>query len=194
MVDPYWVMTLAARQEWLETYDWVLAGARKGGHLVYLPYMPDPEGDQADRKGRLQRFEDFYEAWGVSAEKMPALGDPRRIEARWLEERYNSIGEDGVPKPSDWQEQKQAKDKADKFQADVRHQDLSEKSILITVDEQDLFDKHACDLQNHPTVREAKYTNMLTASLSGVQISKKSSRRRAKCEQRKRRERWIRSI
>ena len=36
-------------QEWLEKYDWVLAGARKGGHLAYLPYMPDPKGDQADR-------------------------------------------------------------------------------------------------------------------------------------------------
>ena len=56
--------------------------------------------------------------------------------------------------------EKAAKDK-EKVQADKMHQQLEERSILITVDEQDLFDEHASMLQNHPKYREAVYTKML---------------------------------
>ena len=44
---------------------------------------------------------------------------------------------------------------------------LSEKSILVTVDEQEPFTEHAAKLQNHPRMRERVYQDMLE-KLKGV--------------------------
>ncbi len=55
----------------------------------------------------------------------------------------------------------------EQHQADVRHQKLTEKSILITVDEQEIFNENASMLQNHPAMREKIYQNMLESLAKG---------------------------
>ena len=79
-------------------------------------------------------------------------------------------------------------------QAQKRKEMLTEKSVLITVDEQEIFDEQGSMLQQHPSVREKVYQNMLErvksmkGSLGPLKGQKQweKSRRRARAKEAKR--------
>ena len=77
-------------QEWLSRYDFVLHGLRQAGTLAYLPDL---------ETGRLRKFEEFFPEMRTLAQE---VGIGQRIDAKWLEERYSWIGEDGYPEKPDW--------------------------------------------------------------------------------------------
>ncbi len=148
---------------WLNEADWVLCGARQGGHLAYLPDMVEK---------RLKPFEELAKEM-PDLKHLPSLGGPK-INKQWLEDRFAWLSEDGVPKKPDWKEQEKTDATIRQQRDDKRRQELSETSLLITVDEQELFNQDQALLQDHPKVRAASYRDLVAVSgdLAKAKLSK----------------------
>ena len=180
--------------EWLEKYDWIYAGARQGGHLAYLPDM---------KSGRLQKLEEFLEEWretmGDPTMKPPPMGGGK-VEYDWLTERYDWLNENGVPKTPQWEKEHDGEDMRLKRQVDLSKQKLDENSVLICVDEEEIFEEYQAILQDHPAFREAKFQKMLDKigsmeaktkkpkklAAEAVGVQEKSARRRIRAVEAKR--------
>ena len=74
---------------------------------------------------------------------------------------FNWRDEKGLPIKPKWREATDAMKQVLEHQAEVRKNMLTDKSVLITVEEQEIFDEHGSMLQQHPSVREKVYQNML---------------------------------
>ena len=143
-------------QTWLNTEDWILKGARQGGHLAYLPDL---------KAKRLVPMERFLEEWKVNMElpevpQLPKLGG-QKIDPQWLEARFAWLGEDGRAPAAEWGREEDGTDERLKKQITHAMQKLDESSILICADEEEIFEENAELLQDHPAFREAKWSNLL---------------------------------
>ena len=90
----------------------------------------------------------------------PHLGG-LKIDAAWLEDRFNWRDANGVPQKPEWTNDENMEDLRLKQQLDLRRQKLEEDDILICVDEEEIFEEHAEILQDHPAFRHMKFTKML---------------------------------
>ena len=109
--------------------------------------------------GKLVPFEDIAQELGV--EDVPPLGGPPKIQEDWMTNRFNWRDEAGIPIKPRWNEATDAIKHVAEQQAEARNNMLTQKSVVITVDEQELFDEYGAMLQQHPSVREKVYQNML---------------------------------
>ena len=164
-------------RQWLEDYDFILAAARMGGHLAYLPDL---------EQGKLVRMEEAAQWWPMELVKVkdgcqrwwpkemqdeekqvpwkvPPLGGGK-LDADWLKDRYSWRDANGKPLKPVWEEQDKAyEEKLESLIAKQKQFHNEEAKILVTAEEQEIFDQHADELQKHPSVRKMQYTLMWEA-------------------------------
>ena len=103
------------------------------------------------------------------------------MDAEWLAERYDWIAASEEPLEPDYD--KMDKGEAEKIE-DMKkaraesYGDEEAKAILVTAEEQEVFDEHAGNLQCHPAVRRQTYTERLQAII-GAQESLPGAKKKA---------------
>ena len=94
---------------------------------------------------------------------MPPLGGGK-LDADWLKDRYSWRDENGKPLKPQWEEQDKAyEEKLGNLILKQKQFHNEEAKILVTAEEQEIFDLHAEELQKHPSVRKLQYAQMWEA-------------------------------
>jgi hypothetical protein len=164
-------------QSWMEEYDFIFAAARQGGHLAYLPDL---------EMEKLITVEEAALHWpptplsakvqAMSQEEqvkhrrleVPALGGGK-IDASWLANRYEWLDSKGVPVKPNWKEMDDVewetsghtvKD-GDVVVPLITEEEDENGELMVTKEEQSIFDEHSALLQQHPTIRKKMYSEML---------------------------------
>ena len=154
-------------EKWLERYDFIYEGARQGGHLAYLPDL---------ELGKLVKVEDAAKSWKPQAAEdksnvVPHIGSSK-LDAEWLKNRYDWLDKDGVPMKPDYGKMDLAGaekiEEMQKARAESYAEEEEKGAILVTAEEQEIFDEHAVLLQSHPAVRKKIYTERLKAFTDAV--------------------------
>ena len=160
-----------ALEKWLETYDFIFYGARQGGHLAYLPDVDAVPPKMITVEEAAKHWPDEVLPEGMDPKKappkVPMLGGGK-LDADWLQGRYDWKDAEGRPLKPDWKEMdiKGPGDQCNAFNEDDDHcilvPDVTEDAAgKFTKEEQEIFDAHSALLQDHPAVRHAMYTEML---------------------------------
>ena len=154
-------------EKWLKEYDFVFHGARQGGHLAYLP--------DVDVK-KLVPVEEAAEHWPApivpegmdpckAPPKVPKLGGGK-LDAEWLHDRLDWM-QNGKPLKPDWKEMdihgpgelhktfNPDDDKCIEVPLETEYADGK-----VTKEEQEIFDAHFAQLQDHPAIRQAVFMEM----------------------------------
>ena len=165
-------------KNWLEDYDFIFSAARQGGHLAHVPDLVEKKlitveeaakhwpatplsakaaGKSDKEKEKLARLE------------VPPLGGAK-IDAAWLQYRLKWFDTDGLPIEPDWTDMDDSEDPAVEG-TDVKPADFvvpltteehdEDGNIVVTQEEQDIFNAHASELQSHPQMRKQVYIEML---------------------------------
>ena len=165
-------------KSWLEDYDFIFSAARQGGHLAHVP-------DRVENK--LISVEEAAKYWpatppsakaaGKSAEErkklarleVPPLGGAK-IDIHWLQDRLKWFDSDGLPTEPAWTDMDNSADpevegtdvKPADFVVPLTTEEHDEAgNVMITEEEQDIFNAHASELQSHPALRKQVYVEML---------------------------------
>ena len=152
-------------RKWHAEYDFILAAARQGGHLAYLPDL---------EKKKLVPVEAASTYWPVEMVKLPGKDEEvpwtlpplggKKLKKKWLWSRYEWRDENGKPLKPNWEEMDTAADeKMENMVLKQRQFENEEAKILVTAEEQEIFDEHAEELQKHPSARKMQYTQMWEA-------------------------------
>ena len=131
-------------EEKMEERDIIVDTLIQTGMLAYVPDM---------ESRTLKPIGEYAEIWG---EKIPAM-DARTIKDSWVKDRYgwDYTMEANWEAQSDWKEIKEG------IQA-YKNDYLDDRSVLITVDEEEIFTGSSAELQSHPAMREAKHREILS--------------------------------
>jgi hypothetical protein len=132
----------------LQKKDWIIHHMRQAGHLAYRPSVALKKlVDTDDDKYKGQQW----------LRQHPCAGGGK-IEVVWRMDRHKWINEEGnVLKPK-WEEQDKVSEAAMEIRMSRKQQYLDEHSILITSEQQDIFDENSTLLQMHPAVRNKKFS------------------------------------
>ena len=140
-------------QDELQKQDWILHHMRQAGHLAYRPSV--------DRKLLIPTHEYSNQKWL----KSHPLAGGGKIEVHWRHPRHEWRDEESNCKKAKWEEQDQAAQEALECRERRNQQYLNQDSILVTAEEQDIFDENSGVLQMHPAQRYKKYTQWAKAGL-----------------------------
>ena len=152
-------------RKWLEEYDFIFNAARQGGHLAYLPDL---------QKKKLVPVEAASTYWPKEMVKLPGKDEEvpwtlpplggKKLNKKWLWSRYEWRDENGKPLRPNWEEMDTAVDeKMENMVLKQRQFENEEAKILVTAEEQEIFDEHAEELQKHPSARKLQYAQMWEA-------------------------------
>ena len=165
-------------KSWLEDYDFIFSAARQGGHLAYVPDLVEkklitveeaakhwpatPLSAKAAGKSDKERAK-------LARVEVPHLGGAK-IDAHWLQDRLKWFDTDGLPTEPDWTAMDDSAD-PEVEGTDVKPADFvvpltteehdEDGNVVITEEEQDIFNAHASELQSHPALRKQVYVEML---------------------------------
>ena len=165
-------------KSWLEDYDFIFSAARQGGHLAYVPDLVEnklipveeaakhwpatPLSAKAAGKSDKEREK-------LARVEVPPLGGAK-IDAHWLQDRMKWFDTDGLPTEPDWTAMDDSAD-PEVAGTDVKPADFvvpltteehdEDGNVVITEEEQDIFNAHASELQSHPALRKQVYVEML---------------------------------
>ena len=165
-------------KSWLEDYDFIFSAARQGGHLAHVPDLVEKKlitveeaakhwpatplsakaaGKSDKEKEKLARLE------------VPPLGGAK-IDASWLQDRFKWFDTDGLPIEPAWTDMDDSID-PEVEGTDVKPADFvvpltteehdDDGNVVVTQEEQDIFNAHASELQSHPQMRKQVYIEML---------------------------------
>jgi hypothetical protein len=141
----------------LEKNDWILHHMRQAGHLAYRPSVVE--------KKLISTYDEKYK--GQQWLRQHPLSGGGKIEIHWRTPRHQWVDEEGLVKKPKWEEQDLAGAAAQELRERRKNQYLDENSILISAEEQDIFDEQSSILQMHPAARDKKYTRWLRDTTKG---------------------------
>ena len=138
----------------LQKKDWIIHHMRQAGHLAYRPSV--------DLKKLVDTDDEKYK--GQQWLRQHPMAGGGKIEVVWRMDRHKWIDEEGMVKKPKWEEQNQMADAAMEIRTARKQIYLDEQSILVTAEEQDIFDENSSMLQMHPAVRNKKFASWLRDS------------------------------
>ena len=133
-------------EEWNKEEKYIVKGMRTSGMFAWRPDLEQQKLVRADEQEWAKEF---------------PLGEGGKVEAEWMEERYSWLDKDGKPIKPDWTRQSTGKELEDMREVDYCERYVKEQDILVTAEEQDIFNEDDKLLQKHPKVRERKHREEL---------------------------------
>ena len=181
-------------KSWLEDYDFIFSAARQGGHLAHVPDLAENKlitveeaakhwpatPLSAKAAGKSDKEREKYERLEV-----PPLGGAK-IDIHWLQDRLKWFDSDGLPTEPAWTDMDNSADpevegtdvKPADFVVPLTTEEHDEAgNVMITEEEQDIFNAHASELQSHPALRKQVYVEMLRKLDEAKGTSKTSTKK-----------------